>query len=89
MSLSSFSPPQELKEDIDSMVGKSPLRTVDFYWACLESDSILRGDEGKMALENAGIHSVRSIGKWICASLSTHLEQNDIAMRLDKYLYDT
>ena len=70
---------------IKERLGHSPSRDVDFYSFSQEPDSNLNNDKGRKTLKDVGIHRIKDVGVWIVEKLKTHLDQSDLATKLQEH----
>ncbi|KAL5491679.1 hypothetical protein EMCRGX_G017011 [Ephydatia muelleri] len=70
---------------IKDRLGHSPSRDVDFYSFSQEPDSSLNNEKGRKTLKDVGIHRIKDVGVWIVEKLKTHLDQPDMANKLQEH----
>ena len=59
---------------------------MDFFSFCQDGDSILNCDEGRETLRRVGIYSTSKVGEWIEKELRDHMQHENIAEALHKFL---
>ena len=76
---------QIIKKKIVDKVSDSPVRTLDIYSIRVDPDSDLNNTDGQQMISEAGIKSVKDVGRWIVSTLDNHLGEKEIAKKLKEH----
>ena len=72
---------------IKEKLGHCPTRTVKFFSFAQGKDSVLNSPEGRRILQDSGIHCPVDVGEWLVETFRRHLDQEELAGRLDDYIH--